>query len=84
MNSICAHLNSMETTSIRDAILKGYEEDELFANCRFLSHFQQSPQGLWLKKSGDKRVIVVPNIRPIREKIIFEHHSTSGRPFGQS
>ena len=70
---MCATIR--KDNSIFDAIICGYTL-ELFENPRFLRNSQQSPKGLWLKKEGEKSTkVVVPNIHPIRQHLIFVNHS---------
>ncbi len=75
-------LTLTDNASLCDAIRHAYEEDELFQNPRALRSFKQSPKGLWLKRSGRNWLIIVPNVRQIREHIIAENHDTplSGHP----
>jgi len=68
--------------SIYQAIRYGYEHDEHFSDPHVLNTYAKSPGGLFLRKSGEEWLVVVPNIRSIRHHIIFVNHSTplAGHP----
>lgn len=66
-----------ENNTIFDALLRGYQLDESFENPEFVRNFIKSPKGLWLKQEGEKRLVFVPNVKPIRNHLIFVHHSLS-------